>query len=113
MNSSRLRVPLPKRLSSSQVPLMASHISTVRAVRSLVQHPSSFGPSALAGIDDERSLHQGHACQSARNHTNPLPSSEHEWEQIDMARGDTFIDTRGACRKRKRGLGDEALWICF
>src|SRR6516225_3549554 len=33
MNSSRERVPLPKRLSSSQVPLMASHISTVRAVR--------------------------------------------------------------------------------
>src|SRR5262249_26524322 len=33
MNSSREVGPLPKRLSSSQVPLMASHISTVSAVR--------------------------------------------------------------------------------
>src|SRR5262245_38579472 len=33
MNSSREVGPLPKRLSSSQVPLIASHISTVRAVR--------------------------------------------------------------------------------
>src|SRR3981189_1921466 len=33
MNSSREVAPLPKRLSSSQVPLMASHISTVSAVR--------------------------------------------------------------------------------
>ena len=33
MNSSRELGPLPKRLSSSQVPLIASHISTVSAVR--------------------------------------------------------------------------------
>src|SRR5262249_32879264 len=33
MNSSREVGPLPKRLSSSQMPLMASHISTVSAVR--------------------------------------------------------------------------------
>src|SRR5262249_23354223 len=33
MSSSREVGPLPKRLSSSQVPLMASHISTVSAVR--------------------------------------------------------------------------------
>ncbi len=33
MNSSREVGPLPKRLSSSQAPLMASHISTVSAVR--------------------------------------------------------------------------------
>src|SRR5215510_12402460 len=33
MNSSRELGPLPKRLSSSQAPLMASHISTVSAVR--------------------------------------------------------------------------------
>ena len=33
MNSSREVGPLPKRLSSSQVPLIASHISTVSAVR--------------------------------------------------------------------------------
>src|SRR5215470_6821161 len=32
-NSSREVGPLPKRLSSSQVPLIASHISTVSAVR--------------------------------------------------------------------------------
>ena len=33
MNSSREVGPLPKRLSSSQVPLIASHISMVSAVR--------------------------------------------------------------------------------
>ena len=33
MNSSREVGPLPNRLSSSQVPLIASHISTVSAVR--------------------------------------------------------------------------------
>ena len=33
MSSSREVAPLPKRLSSSQVPLIASHISTVSAVR--------------------------------------------------------------------------------
>src|SRR6476660_1297303 len=33
MNSSREVGPLPKRLSSSQAPLIASHISTVSAVR--------------------------------------------------------------------------------
>jgi hypothetical protein len=33
MNSSREVGPLPNRLSSSQVPLIASHISTVSVVR--------------------------------------------------------------------------------
>ena len=60
MNSSREVGPLPKRLSSSQVPLMASHISTVSAVRTArevenlpaldvhARHEDGVGPGELA-----------------------------------------------------------------
>src|SRR5919201_1901551 len=64
MNSSRDVEPLPKRLSSSHVPLMASHISTVSAVRT--------ARALVRASSKQLRMEDGLAVEKQRN---PVPAS--------------------------------------
>jgi len=59
MNSSREVAPLPKRLSSSQMPLIASHISTVSAVRT--------ARALVRAISKQLRIEEGFAGEKQRN----------------------------------------------
>src|SRR5215470_2193038 len=59
MNSSREVAPLPKRLSSSQVPLIASHISMVSAVRT--------ARALVRATSKQLRIDEGLAGEKARN----------------------------------------------
>src|SRR5215471_8923452 len=70
-----------------------------------IDYPRILGPPALRGIDDQRSLLQRDARQSARNELHLAPG-EHERAQVEVARGDALVDVGRARGERERGLGD-------
>ena len=73
----------------------------------ILDNPGILGAAALARIDDERFLLQGHSCQSARHDPYAIRAGENEGPQIDMARRDAGIEKSRGCGERERWLSNE------
>src|ERR1700730_14696482 len=77
----------------------------------ILDNPGILGAAALARIDDERVLLQGHSCQSARHDPDAIRAGENEGPQIDMARRDAGIEKSRGCGERERWLSNEIIRI--
>src|SRR5580700_10616480 len=77
----------------------------------ILDNPGILGAAALARIDDERFLLQGHSCQSARHDPDAIRAGENEGPQIDMTRRDAGIEKSRGCGERERWLSDEIIRI--
>src|ERR1700730_12931406 len=73
----------------------------------ILDNPGILGATALARIDDERFLLQGHSCQSARHDPYAIRPGENEGPQIDVARRDSGIEKSRGCGERERWLSNE------
>src|SRR5258708_18492539 len=76
-----------------------------------IEHPRVLGSSALTRIDHERPVLERDPRQPARHNAGPVTPGEHERAQVDMARGDAFLDAGGAGREREGWLGDEVFRV--